>query len=87
MIVATVNLQHDNARPHTANKTLGTIQDLKFEILEHPPYSLDLAPNDFHMFGPLKDAIRGVYVSNDEEVKNSVHSWLRTQPKSFFSQS
>jgi hypothetical protein len=35
------------------------------------------------MFGPLKDAIRGVNFSNDEEVENAVHSWLRTQPKKF----
>jgi hypothetical protein len=36
------------------------------------------------MLGPLKDAIRGVYVPNDEEVKNTLHSLLRTQPKTFF---
>ena len=50
-----VLLQHDNAQPHTACSTVATIQDLSFKCL--PPYSPDLAPSDFHVFGPLKEAI------------------------------
>jgi hypothetical protein len=38
-------LHHSNARPHTAP----AIQEL-----EHPSYSPDFAPSDFHVFGPLK---------------------------------
>jgi hypothetical protein len=34
-----VNLQHDNARPHTANMTKAAIQELDGEILPHLPYS------------------------------------------------
>ena len=49
-----VLLQHDNAGPHNAHSTVSTIQDLSFECLPHPPYSPDLAPSDFHAFGPLK---------------------------------
>ena len=54
-----VLLQHDNARLHTARATVATIEDLHFECLPHPPYSPDLAPNDYYMFGPLKQALRG----------------------------
>ena len=50
-----VSQQHDNARPHTTRSTVATIQDLSFQCLPHPPYSPDLAPSDFHVFGPLKD--------------------------------
>jgi hypothetical protein len=32
---------------------------LGFELMEHPPYSPDLAPNNFHVFGPMKEAVRG----------------------------
>ena len=42
--------------PHTARTTVVTITDLHFECLPHQPYSPDLAPSDFHMFGPLKEA-------------------------------
>ena len=54
-----VLLQHDNARPRTAHSIVATIQDLSFECLPHPPYSPDLAPSDFHVFGSLKEAMGG----------------------------
>jgi histone-lysine N-methyltransferase SETMAR len=47
-------LHHDNARPHTVRATQENIQELQWELLEHPPYIPDLAPSDFHVFGPLK---------------------------------
>jgi len=48
-------LLHDNARPHTAAHTLETLKQLRWEAMEHPAYGLDLAPSDFHLFGPLKN--------------------------------
>jgi len=45
---------HDNARPHTAQVT---VDSLRLEMLPHPchpPYSPDLAPTDYHLFGPMK---------------------------------
>jgi len=80
-----VLLQHDNAGPHTAHSTVATIQDLPFECLPHPPYSPDLAPSDFHVFGPLKEAMEGKSFRSDEEMQKAVHEWLHSQPKDFFS--
>jgi hypothetical protein len=38
-------------------------------ILVHfTPNGSDLTSNDFHMFGPLKEAVRGRRFSSDEEV-------------------
>jgi hypothetical protein len=54
-----VLLRHDNARPHTARATQERIQELQWELLEHPPYSPDLATSDFHLFGPLKNHLDG----------------------------
>ena len=51
----------DNARPHTAARTLAKIEDLGWKLLTHPPYSPDLAPSDFHLFGPLKESMRGIH--------------------------
>ena len=80
-----VLLQHENARPnHTARTTVATFTDLHFECLPHPPYSPDLAPSDFHMFGPLKEAMVGKKFRSDEEVRHAVHEWLRGLPKVFF---
>jgi len=50
---------HDNARSPTAAHTLETLKKLKWEVMEHPAYSPDLTPSDFHLFGPLKEALRG----------------------------
>ena len=75
-------LLHD-ARPHTAAHTLDTLKQLKWEAMEHTAYSPDLAPSDFHFFGPLKNALRGRRFSCDD-VKAAVHQWLRTQLKTFF---
>ncbi|GBM42364.1 hypothetical protein AVEN_129795-1 [Araneus ventricosus] len=30
------------------------IEELRWKPLKHPTYSLDLAPRDYHLFGPLK---------------------------------
>jgi len=83
-----VLLQHDNARPNIARSTVATIQDLSFECFPHPPYLPDLPQppthSDFHVFGPLKEAMRGKSFRLDEEVQQSVHEWLRSQPKEFF---
>ncbi|KAG8227069.1 hypothetical protein J437_LFUL008508 [Ladona fulva] len=55
-----------------------------WERLEHPPYSPDLAPNDFHLFGPLKNHLGGQRFEDDDAVVQEVTRWLRQQPKDFF---
>jgi len=54
-----VRLQGVNARAHTARHTVKRMQDFKLQVLPCPPHSPDLAPNDFHLFWPLKDALFG----------------------------
>jgi len=61
-----------------------TLHALKSEVLKHPPYSPDLAPSDFHLFGPIKEHLRGQKFADDDEVMEAVQSWLKATPKSFF---
>ena len=79
-----VVLLHDNARPHTAAHTAEMLWKLKFEVMAHPPYSPDLVPPDYHLFGPLKEALRGSRFTSDQEVKEAVHAWLAAQLKTSF---
>ena len=81
-----VLLLHDNARPHTAIHTLQTLVKLGFIVLEHPAYSPDLAPSDYHLFGPLKDALKGHQFTSDGGVKEAVHECLAAQPEDIFSE-
>ena len=67
-----VILLQDNARPHTAARTLAKIEDLGWKLLTHPPYS------------PLKESMKGIHFQTDEEVKAAVSNWLRTQSTEFY---
>jgi histone-lysine N-methyltransferase SETMAR len=66
-LVRGVLLHHDNARPHIAQGTQERIQELQWELLEHLPYSPDLASSDFHLFGQLKNHLGGRCYSNDDD--------------------
>lgn len=79
-----VILQHDNARPHTAKLTKSAIQSLGWEVLPHPPYSLDLAPSDFHLFRSLSNALRGISFNNDEELLNWLEQFFESKPQDFY---
>ena len=63
----------DNARPHTAKKTLELIEKFGWEVVPHLPYSPDLEPSDYHLFGPLKNHLRGTTFSDDKAVKEICH--------------
>ena len=54
MLTKGVVLLHDNARPHTAARKNALIKLFNWEIFDHPPYSLDLAPSDYHLFTKMK---------------------------------
>ncbi|GFS19423.1 histone-lysine N-methyltransferase SETMAR [Elysia marginata] len=79
-----VILQHDNATPHTARVTQGWLEKYGWEILPHPPQSPDLAPSDYHLFGPLKRELAGKSFDDDEELVDHVRKWLQNLDGSFF---
>jgi hypothetical protein len=54
-----------------------------WEVLDHPPYSLDLAPSDFHLFGPLKKHLGGRRFATDGKVQQTVMSWLQALDTDF----
>jgi hypothetical protein len=47
-------LLHNNARPHAVARTNASIKLFNWEIFNHPPYSLDLAPSNYHLFTKMK---------------------------------
>jgi len=46
---------HDNAPFHRVLATQKKLAYLGFQYLDHPPYSPDLAPSDYHLFSGLKN--------------------------------
>ncbi len=49
----------DNASPHTAHLTRVHMANLGWTVLPHPPYSPDLAPNNFWLYARVKRGLRG----------------------------
>ena len=84
LLTTGVLLLHDNARPHVATETQQLLQRFKWTILEHPPYSPDLAPSDFHLFLALKDHLSGHKFTSDDDVKTAVTRWLKSQGAEFY---
>jgi histone-lysine N-methyltransferase SETMAR len=54
-----------------------------WEVLDHPPYSPEIAPSNFHLFGPLKKHLGGRPFATDCEVQQAM-SWLQTLDTDFF---
>ncbi|CAH1955325.1 unnamed protein product [Acanthoscelides obtectus] len=50
-------LHQDNASSHTAQKTRQYLTEENVELLDHPPYSPDLSPNDFFTFSKIKNSL------------------------------
>jgi hypothetical protein len=57
---------------------------MHWEVLLHPAYRPDVAPSDFHLFGPFKEALRRKRFRGDDEVKFFVHRWLDEQAQTLF---
>jgi len=75
---------HDNAPAHQALATQKKLAYLDFQCLDHPPYYLDLAPSDYHLFPGLKKQLKGHHFLSDVEVIAATETWLDGQPSEFF---
>jgi len=71
---------HDNAPADRALATQKKLVYLGFHCLDHPPYSPDLAPSDYHMFPGLKKQLKGRHFLSNAEVIAAAEIWLDGQP-------
>jgi len=75
---------HDSAPAHRPLATQKKLAYLGFQCLDHPPYTPDLAPSDYHLFPGLKKQLKGRHFSSDEEVIAAATIWLDGQTSDFF---
>ena len=47
---------------------MAKLDQLRFELVAHSPYSPDLAPNDYYLFPNLKRWLQGKRFTSNEEV-------------------
>ena len=64
-------LLQGEARPHTSPHTGERMATVQWSLLPHGPYSPDLAPPDFHLFGSLKEALRGRCFAKYDEMNTA----------------
>jgi len=72
-----VLLHHDNAPAHTSAVAMTAIRECGFELLNHPPYSSDLAPSDFCVFRSCKIHFvdRHLRVINMSSIIHAIDGW------------
>lgn len=75
-------LHHDNASSHTAQKTSEFLKQENVELMDHPPYSPDLSPNDYFTFPRIKDLLRGQRFQGPEEAVEAYKSTILTMSTS-----
>jgi len=68
---------YDNARPHSAHITTALLEKFKWDILDHPPYSPDLTPSDFHLFLHLMKHLAWENFDDDDKVQEVVMKWFK----------
>jgi histone-lysine N-methyltransferase SETMAR len=57
--ISSMRIHMDNCKVHNSIKTTRKIEELRLTRIPHPPYSPDIAPSDFWLFGYLKEFLRG----------------------------
>jgi histone-lysine N-methyltransferase SETMAR len=82
MMTSCVALLHDDICPHTAARTRALLEHFDWELFDHPPYSPNLVPNDYHLFTYLKNWFGSQHFNNNELMEH-VKMWLSSQAADF----
>ena len=76
-------LHYDNARPHTSQKVFDYLRSHNIEKAPHPPFSPDIAPSDFFLFGHVKFLLTGKSFRTEEDLFVAINEILMSIPKNF----
>ena len=71
-----ITVHFDNARPHTSRKVNSYFETHQMKKAPHPPYSPDLAPSDFFLFGFIKSKLLGAKFDTVEDLKETIEGIL-----------
>lgn len=80
-----VILLQDNARPYVARRTQAKLRTMGWEWLEHPPYSPDLSPSDYHLFKSLEHHLRNQRFASTQAVRTSLIEFFQSKNSAFWS--
>jgi len=77
---------HYNVRPHTSLMTRQKLRELGWEVLMHPPYSLDLALSNYHLFRSLQNSLDGKTLADKRVAKNHLKKFFADKPQKFYTE-
>lgn len=75
---------HDNAPAHKSYKAMTKLDELRYELVLHPPYSPDLAPSNYYLFPNLKKMLQGNRFYSNDEVEAKNNAYFEGLSKSFY---
>ena len=74
-----IKMHHDNARVHQTKHIQIFLQEQGVMVMAHPPYSPDLAPSDFWLFGYLKRQLDSY--SDSKSLQQAATKTIRAIPQ------
>ena len=77
-------LLHNNAPSHSATIRKQFLAQRKVTVLDHPPYSPDLAPADYFLFPKVKSDLKGCLFDPISDIEKAVTGTLNTIAKDDF---
>lgn len=64
----------ETSSSHTGVLTRAKLEEMRWETLEHPPYSFDFSPCNYFLFAPLKESLGDKKFQSNEEVEEYVRN-------------
>ncbi|GFW08079.1 mariner Mos1 transposase [Trichonephila clavipes] len=74
----------NNVLSYTSAVAMAKIYELRFELLDHPPYSPNLAPSDFFLFPHLKIVLEEHRFSSNEEAITFVNNYFAEKNSKYY---
>lgn len=74
----------DNAPCHKSPKIMAKLDELKFRLVPHQPYSPDLAPSDYWLFADLRKILAGKKFRTNDEIIREIEAYFDEKDTSFF---
>ena len=66
-------LHLDNCRVHNSVESQKRTKEAGFKRTPHPPYSPDIAPSDFFLFGYTKQKLKGHRFTDPDDLFEKIH--------------
>jgi len=79
-----VKLLHNKARPHIARSVKDTLESYDREVMEHPLYSPNIVPSDYHLFCSIHNSLTDEHFETFEEVRKWVDDFIKSKDENFF---